>query len=122
MLDQFQPHATIAVSDLERAKGWYADKLGMKPTSEDMVGAWYDCAGGQFLLFPTPMAGTAKNTVMEWTVDDVVSEVATLTSKGVTFDTFEMEGITWDNGVASMGEHKGAWFKDSEGNVLAIGD
>ena len=37
MLDQFQPHATIAVSDLERAKGWYADKLGMKPTSEDMV-------------------------------------------------------------------------------------
>ena len=68
------------------------------------------------------MAGTAKNTVMEWTVDDVVSEVANLTSKGVTFDTFEMEGITWDNGVASMGEHKGAWFKDSEGNVLAIGD
>jgi len=52
----------------------------------------------------------------------VVSEVANLTSKGVTFDTFEMEGITWDNGVASMGEHKGAWFKDSEGNVLAIGD
>jgi catechol 2,3-dioxygenase-like lactoylglutathione lyase family enzyme len=122
MLDQFQPHATIAVSDLERAKGWYADKLGMMPTSEDMVGAWYDCAGGQFLLFPTPMAGTAKNTVMEWTVDDVVGEVANLTSKGVTFDTFEMEGITWDNGVASMGEHKGAWFKDSEGNVLAIGD
>jgi catechol 2,3-dioxygenase-like lactoylglutathione lyase family enzyme len=122
MLDQFQPHATIAVSDLERAKGWYADKLGMTPTSEDMVGAWYDCGSGQFLLFPTPMAGTAKNTVMEWTVDDVVSEVANLTSKGVMFDTFEMEGITWDNGVASMGEHKGAWFKDSEGNVLAIGD
>jgi catechol 2,3-dioxygenase-like lactoylglutathione lyase family enzyme len=122
MLDQFQPHATIAVSDIERAKGWYADKLGMTPTSEDAVGAWYDCGGGQFLLFPTPMAGTAKNTVMEWTVDDVMSEVASLTSKGVIFDTFEMEGITWDNGVASMGEHKGAWFKDSEGNVLAIGD
>ena len=77
--------------------------LGMKPTSEDMVGAWYDTDSSQSLLFPTPMAGTAKNTVMEWTVDDVVSEVANLTSKGVTFDTFEMEGITWDNGVASMG-------------------
>jgi catechol 2,3-dioxygenase-like lactoylglutathione lyase family enzyme len=122
MLDQFQPHATIAVSDMERAKAWYADKLGMTPTSEDLAGAWYDCGGGQFLLFSTPMAGTAKNTVMEWTVDDVMSEVASLKSKGVTFDTFEMEGITWDNGVASMGEHKGAWFKDSEGNVLAIGD
>ncbi len=122
MLNQFQPHTTIAASDIERAKAWYADKLGMKPTSEDMVGAWYDCAGAQFLLFPTPMAGTAKNTVMEWTVDDVMGEVANLKSKGVTFDTFEMEGITWDNDVATMGEHKGAWFKDSEGNVLALGD
>jgi catechol 2,3-dioxygenase-like lactoylglutathione lyase family enzyme len=120
MLDRFQPHATVAVSDLERAKAWYADKLGLKPTSEDMAGAWYETAGTSFLLFPTPYAGTAKNTVMEWTVDDVDKVAEDLKSRGVTFDTFEMEGIEWNGDVATMGEQKGAWFKDSEGNVLAI--
>ena len=73
-----------------------------------------------FALFPTPYAGTAKNTVMEWTVDDVGKVVEDLKGRGVTFDTFEMEGISWDGEIATMGDHKGAWFKDSEGNVLAI--
>ena len=57
---------------------------------------------------------------MEWTVHDVEKEVAELKGRGVTFDTFEMEGVEWDNDVATMGGHKGAWFKDSEGNILAI--
>ena len=120
MLDQFQPHATIAVADLERAKAWYADKLGLKPSGEDMGGAWYECAGTTFALFPTPYAGTAKNTVMEWSVDDVDKVVEDLKGRGVSFDIFEMEGIEWHGEVATMGDHKGAWFKDSEGNILAI--
>ena len=120
MLDQYPAHATIAASDLERAKTWYADKLGLKPTNEDPGGVYYEYAGTSFALFPTPFAGTAKNTVMEWTVDDVGKVVTDLKSRGVTFDTFEMEGITWDGDIATMGEHEGAWFKDSEGNVLAI--
>ena len=66
MLDQYKPHTTIAVSDLERAKAWYADKLDLKPVSEDMGGSWYESGGVQFALFPSPFAGTAKNTVMEW--------------------------------------------------------
>lgn len=120
MLDQYKPHTTIAVSDLERAKAWYADKLDLKPVSEDMGGSWYESGGVQFALFPSPFAGTAKNTVMEWTVDDVVKVVDHLKSRGVSFDTFEMEGITWEGEVALMGGHKGAWFKDSEGNILSV--
>jgi len=120
MLDQYQPHTTIAVSDLERAKAWYADKLDMKPASEDMGGAYYESGGSQFALFPTPFAGTAKNTVMEWTVDDVAKVVSHLKGRGVAFDTFEMEGVSWEGDVATMGGHKGAWFKDSEGNTLAV--
>ena len=122
MLDQFTPRATLAVSDVERAKAWYADKLDLKPTSEDLGGLTYECGGGSFALFPTPYAGTAKNTVMEWTVDDVEKVVTELRGRGVSFDTFEMEGVEWSGDIATMGGHKGAWFKDSEGNILAITD
>ena len=120
MLDQFKAHTTLAVSDMERAKAWYGDKLGMNPTSEDVGGAWYESGGVTFSLFPTPFAGTAQNTVMEWTVDDVEKEVGELKGRGVTFDTFDMEGVEWRDDVAVMGGVKAAWFKDSEGNILAI--
>lgn len=120
MLDRYAPHTTLAASDIERAKAWYADKLEMKPTDEDPGGIWYESAGARFALFPTPYAGSAKNTVMEWTVDDVDKVVEYLQGRGVRFDTFEMEGVTWDGVVASMGGHRGAWFKDSEGNILAV--
>jgi catechol 2,3-dioxygenase-like lactoylglutathione lyase family enzyme len=122
MLDKFNSSATIAATDLERAKGWYADKLGMKPAREDEAGAYYETGSTEFLLFPTPFAGTAQNTVMGWTVDDVASEVSELKARGVSFETFEAEGVTWDGEIATMGETKGAWFKDSEGNTLAISD
>ena len=120
MLEQFATHATLAVSDIERAKTWYAQKLGLTPASEDPGGVRYESGGGAFTLFPTPYAGTAKNTVMEWTVDDVEKEVTELKSRGVSFDTFEMEGIEWSGDIATMGDSKAAWFKDSEGNILAI--
>lgn len=57
---------------------------------------------------------------MEWTVDDVEEEVTELKGRGVSFDTFEMEGIEWSGDIATMGDSKAAWFKDSEGNILAI--
>lgn len=120
MLDSVAPHATIAVSDMDRAKSWYTEKLDMKPVEEDEGGAWYECGGGRFALFPTPYAGTAQNTVMEWSVPDLDAVVAWLQDRGVTFETFEMEGIDWDGPIASMGDTRGAWFKDSEGNILAV--
>jgi catechol 2,3-dioxygenase-like lactoylglutathione lyase family enzyme len=120
MLDQYAPHTTLPVSDMERAKTWYAEKLGLKPVSEDPGGSWYESGGVSFALFPTSHAGTARNTAMEWSVDDVRKVVDHLKEQGVVFETFEMEGIEWDGEIASMGGYEGAWFKDSEGNTLAI--
>jgi catechol 2,3-dioxygenase-like lactoylglutathione lyase family enzyme len=122
MLDRFSPRTTLAVSDLQRAQAWYEQKLGLSPTSGFLAGLTYECGGGSFALFPTPYAGTAKNTVMEWAVDDVEKVVTELKGRGVIFETFEMDGVEWNAEIATMDGHKGAWFKDSEGNILAITD
>jgi catechol 2,3-dioxygenase-like lactoylglutathione lyase family enzyme len=120
MLSDFPPHATIPVADVERAKAWYRDKLRITPAEEDPGGSWYRSGGVTFALFPTPYAGTAQNTCMEWTVEDVAAEVEELKGRGVRFDHYDMPGVEWDGDVAIMGDYKGAWFKDSEGNILAI--
>ena len=120
MLNRFQTHTTLPASDLERAKAWYRDKLEFEPKSEDAGGVYYESGGGSFALFQTPYAGTAQNTAMEWSVDDVEAVVSHLKSRGVTFDTYDIPGVEWDGDIARMGPFKGAWFKDSEGNILSV--
>jgi len=120
MLGRFAPHATLAVSDMERAKDWYREKLGFEPSSEDEGGTWYESGGATFALIHSSEAGTAKNTVMEWTVEGIEEIAAELKDRGVELDQFEMPGVEWDDGIASMGPFKGCWFRDSEGNVLAL--
>ncbi len=122
ILQDCEAHATLPASDIERAKAWYRDKLGLTPKEEDMGGAYYETGGSRWTLFPTPHAGSATNTAMEFRVPNVKAAVEELKSKGVTFETFEAEGITWDGDIATMGGYLGAWFKDSEGNILAIGE
>jgi catechol 2,3-dioxygenase-like lactoylglutathione lyase family enzyme len=122
VLDQFSTRTTLPVSDLERAKAWYKDKLGLTPKSEDLGGAQYQTGGTSFALFPTPFAGTAKNTAMEWAVDDTERVVAELKSRGVTFDHYDIPGVEWNGDVAIMGGYKGAWFKDSEGNIIGVNE
>jgi catechol 2,3-dioxygenase-like lactoylglutathione lyase family enzyme len=109
-------------SDFDRAKSWYKEHLGLSPVMEDPGGAYYECgAGTSFALFPTPFAGTAKNTQMEWSVPDIKAEVEELKANGVALDHPDMgEAIVWDGDVAVMGPFKGAWFKDSEGNTIGI--
>jgi catechol 2,3-dioxygenase-like lactoylglutathione lyase family enzyme len=114
-------HPTIAVKDLERAKSWYADKLGLKPMDESEAGAYYQVGDTVFLLFPTQFAGTAQNTVMEFEVDDVKRSMAELRKNGVVFEEYDLPGLKTVDGVAKIGEFEGGWFKDSEGNILAIG-
>jgi catechol 2,3-dioxygenase-like lactoylglutathione lyase family enzyme len=114
-------HPTIAVKDLERAKSWYADKLGLKPMDESEAGAYYQVGDSVFLLFPTQFAGTAQNTVATFEVDDVRSSIAELRKNGVVFEEYDMPGLKTVDGIAKMGDFEGGWFKDSEGNILAIG-
>ena len=120
MLDRFPPYAMLAISDMERAKRWYREKLGLVPNIEDPAGAWYEVAGGGFSLFPTPSAGTAQNTVMAWSVDDIDAVVDHLRGRGVAFERFDAPGLTWDGDIALMGSRRVAWFKDSEGNTIAV--
>jgi catechol 2,3-dioxygenase-like lactoylglutathione lyase family enzyme len=121
MLEKHPVHATIPCADYDRAKSWYREKLGLTPREEDPGGAWYVCGDGSgFSLFPTPFAGTAQNTQIEWTVPDVKAEVEELKGRGVTFEHYDMPGVEWDGDVATMGGMKGCWFKDSEGNTLSL--
>ncbi|MBV9593944.1 MAG: VOC family protein [Actinobacteria bacterium] len=115
--------ANIPASDLNRARAFYADKLGLTPAQDlDGVMLVYRTDGGSmFSIYATEFAGQAGHTIAQWHVDDLESEVRDLKGKGVTFEQYDMPGVTWDDGVASIeGIGKAAWFKDSEGNILCL--
>lgn len=121
MLDKHRAFATIPASDIARAKRWYQEKLGLKPSQETPAGAMYKLAGGTgFLLYPTVSAGKAPNTLMGFESKDVEADVAALKKKGVKFEEYDMPGLKTVNSIAMLGTLKGAWFKDSEGNILSI--
>jgi hypothetical protein len=71
-------------------------------------------------MYPSPGAGTSKASTAFWSVDDVEAEVAALKAQGVVFEEYDMPGIKTENGIATGGGAKTAWFKDTEGNILAI--
>ena len=123
MLSDRRVYATIPATDLARAKRWYEEKLGLKPRGEEAMGAIYDLGGGTgFLLYPTPNAGKAPNTLMTFASKDVPGDVKALRAKGVVFEEYDFPGLKTNDGVAKLGDRNGAWFKDADGNILAIGD
>jgi catechol 2,3-dioxygenase-like lactoylglutathione lyase family enzyme len=113
----------LAASDIGRAKQWYRDKLGLVPSVEDETGGlWFAFAGGSWLLvYPTPHAGTARNTQGHVEVPDIVTLVADLRARGVVFEEYDFGemGKTKDGLLEAMG-WKVAWFKDSEGNTIEL--
>ena len=124
MLSSASVTANIPAADLDRARSFYADQLGMTPAAEvaDAGMLIYRTDGGSiFQVYKTEYAGQAGHTIAQFHVDDVRGEARALQSKGVTLETYDMPGVTWDDGVADMGGiGKAAWFKDSEGNILCI--
>ena len=121
MLKDRPMHSTIPVQDLERARTWYAEKLGLEPVEEAPGGLFYECgAGTRFLLFPSPAAGTAQNTAAGWSVPDIEAEVAELRARGVVFEEYDTPGLATVGGIATTGPVRAAWFKDSEGNTLGV--
>jgi catechol 2,3-dioxygenase-like lactoylglutathione lyase family enzyme len=123
MLAKYRVYATIPATDMQRAKRWYEEKLGLKPASEAEYGATYMLGDGTgFFLYPTEFAGKAPNTLMGFVSADVAKDVAALKKRGVKFEEYDMPGLKTVNSIATMGTVKGAWFKDSEGNILSIGD
>jgi catechol 2,3-dioxygenase-like lactoylglutathione lyase family enzyme len=123
MLSSHRAYPTIPASDLDRARAWYKDKLGLEPAQEMPIGLIYRLADGtSFQLYETQFAGTAQNTAMAFSSKDVPGDIKMLRARGVTFEDYDFPGLKTENGMATMGPYHGAWFKDSEGNILAIGD
>ena len=121
MLQKFPMYAYIPAKDVARAREFYERKLGFKPGEEVAGGVAYEFAENTAcFLYPTPNAGTSKASQAFWRVDDVELEVEQLKRKGVKFEDYDMPGMKTVNGIATAGGAKAAWFRDTEGNILAL--
>jgi catechol 2,3-dioxygenase-like lactoylglutathione lyase family enzyme len=117
--------AAIAVTDMGRAVEFYEGKLGLTSNGDDPDGGrTYECGGGTTLhVFPSPFAKASGATAAGWIVDDVESTIDELRANGVTFEQYSDGPFATDEkGIARFGDHMGAWIKDPDGNVLALGD
>jgi catechol 2,3-dioxygenase-like lactoylglutathione lyase family enzyme len=121
MLDRSDVLATIPVQDLARARSYYSEKLGLEPVEDSPEGLRYRCGSGAFLLFESSGAASGNHTQLGWDVDDVEATVKELRSRGVVFEEYDVPGLKTVEGIAEIGGEKGAWFKDTEGNLLSIG-
>jgi len=112
--------AYIPASNVSRARKFYEGTVGLTPKEEYAGGVIYECGGTQVFLYSTPNAGTSKASQAFWRVADVEAEVAELKARGVKFEGYNMPGVAMRNSIATAGGAKAAWFKDTEGNILAI--
>jgi catechol 2,3-dioxygenase-like lactoylglutathione lyase family enzyme len=120
----------LPAQDLARARAFYSEKLGLEPAEERPGGLLYRCGSGEFALFETAGAPSGSHTQMAWQVDDIEAAVRELEARGVTFEEYDVPGLTTVRGIAEVSGNypskggageRAAWFKDSEGNLLAIG-
>jgi len=121
MLQKSPMYAYIPAKDILPARKFYEETLGFQPKEEYAGGVVYVFAGGTAcFLYPTPNAGTSKASQAFWSVEDVEQEVAELKARGVVFEEYDVPGIKMQNSIATGGGAKTAWFKDTEGNILAV--
>jgi catechol 2,3-dioxygenase-like lactoylglutathione lyase family enzyme len=122
MLADKNAAANLAVRNLQTAKKFYEGTLGLKPVGkegEHLVA--YRTGGSTLLVYESQYAGTNKATALTWTVgDDVEGIVSALKAKGVSFEHYELPGMTRKGDVHVAGAMKAAWFKDPDGNILSI--
>ena len=122
--------ARLPARDLARARSFYSDKLGLNPVEERPGGLRYRCAAGSFSLFESSGAPSGSHTQMAWEVDDIDAVVRELRRRGVVFEEYDLPGFKTVDGIADIegnypskgtGE-RAVWFRDSEGNMLGIGE
>ncbi len=124
----------LPAQDLERARRFYSERLGLEPVDERPGGLLYRCGGVDFVVFKSAGASSGAFTQMAWEVDDIESVVSELKGRGVVFEDVELPGLLGggrakDGIVEVEGNYpskgargeRGAWFRDSEGNMLGIG-
>lgn len=121
MLQKSPMYAYIPAKDVARARAFYEGKLGFVVKQETAGGVVYEFgAHTACFLYLTPNAGTSQASQAFWAVDDVDREVAELKARGVVFEVYDMPGAKSASGAVTAGGAKAAWFKDSEGNILAL--
>ena len=121
MLQDSPMYSYLPAADVSRARAFYEQKLGFKPSEEIAGGVVYKFVDGTAcFLYPTSNAGTNHASQAFWQVENVEREVAELRARGVTFENYDSPGMKTVNGIATAGGAKTAWFKDTEGNILAI--
>ncbi len=115
---------TLPASDLARAKDFYTQNLGLKPVSENKEGLIYECGdSSRILLFESSGQASGTHTQAVFEVDDVEAQMADMRGNGVVFEEFEVPGMRTDHGLVIDDQGlKSAFFKDSEGNLIAISD
>ena len=121
MLQNSPLYAYIPAQDVARARRFYEDKLGFRPREEVAGGVVYEFGKGTAaFLYPRPNAGSSRASQAYWQVADIEREVAELKKRGVKFEDYDMPGMKTENGIFTGGGARAAWFRDSEGNILAV--
>ena len=129
MLSEAKVATRLPAQDLQRAQVFYSEKLGLDPAEERPGGLLYRCGDGDFALFESAGEPSGQHTQMAFEVEDIEATVKELRQRGVVFEEYHLPGLTTADGIADVegnypskgtGE-RGAWFRDSEGNMLAIG-
>ncbi|MBZ9640270.1 VOC family protein [Streptomyces sp. PSKA30] len=121
----------LPAQNLDRARRFYAQRLGLEPVDERPGGLLYRCGGVDFVVFQSTGASPGTFTQMAWEVDDIETVVSELKGRGVVFEEVDVPGLRTRDGIAEVegnypskgarGE-RAAWFRDSEGNLLGIGE
>jgi predicted enzyme related to lactoylglutathione lyase len=120
MLKNAPIRAYIPAQDIPRARKFYEELIGLQPEAQYAGGVVYECGGAEVFMYPTPNAGSSKASQAFWQVKDVETEVNELKARGVKFEEYNFPGVTMKNSILTAGGAKTAWFKDTEGNILAI--
>jgi catechol 2,3-dioxygenase-like lactoylglutathione lyase family enzyme len=126
MLTNAQVEAVIPVSDIEEALSFYGGKLGLEVLERmddlpDNPEIRFRVGNGVLAAYKSVGAGQSRHTLLSFVVDDVRSTVAALRERGVTFEEYDTPDIKTEGGIAEMGDAIAAWFKDPDGNILAVG-
>jgi catechol 2,3-dioxygenase-like lactoylglutathione lyase family enzyme len=122
MLSQAPIMTILPVRDLDRARDFYANRLGLAAVGPRPDGKFvFRAAGGALLaLFPKPEGTKAEHTAVSFEVDDIVREIRDLEGRGVRFHDYDLPGFKTVEHVAILGAEKAAWFNDTEGNILCL--
>lgn len=121
MLNDCQATAMLPVVDMNRARKFYEETLGLPPGRARPNGETrYQAGGTSFALYQRPTPTRADHTALSFEVKDIAAEMTALRARGVRFEDYDLPGLKTVEGVCVLGGERAAWFRDPEGNTLCI--